>query len=79
VIIEDRGYGIPEEDRERIFEKFYRVPRLEDADVPGTGLGLTFVREIVEVHGGTVTVQSTPGEGSVFTVYLPYGSQGSGR
>jgi PAS domain S-box-containing protein len=79
VLIEDHGYGIPPEDIERIFEKFYRVPRLQDADVPGTGLGLTFVREIVELHGGTVAVQSKPGSGSVFTVRLPNGTQGHGR
>jgi len=79
VSVEDRGYGIPEEDMERIFQKFYRIPRLQDADVPGTGLGLTFVREIVELHGGTVTVHSTPGEGSVFTVCLPCASQSRGR
>ena len=54
VTVADRGYGIPVEDIERIFEKFYRVPRLEDADIPGTGLGLAFVREIVELHGGSV-------------------------
>jgi signal transduction histidine kinase/CHASE2 domain-containing sensor protein len=74
VAIEDQGYGIPEADLERVFEKFYRVPRLEDADVPGTGLGLTFVREIVELHGGTVSARSKHGEGSVFTVCLPCGS-----
>jgi PAS domain S-box-containing protein len=78
VSVLDHGYGIPEADIDRIFEKFYRVPRLQDADVPGTGLGLTFVREIVEVHGGTVTVQSTPGAGSLFTVVLPHGSPASG-
>jgi signal transduction histidine kinase/CHASE2 domain-containing sensor protein len=71
VEVEDHGYGIPPEDVERIFEKFYRVPRLQDADVPGTGLGLTFVREIVELHGGTVSVRSAPGAGSVFRVCLP--------
>jgi signal transduction histidine kinase len=79
VVIEDHGYGIPAEDIERIFEKFYRVPRLQDADVPGTGLGLTFVREIVELHGGTITVQSVPRTGSVFTVCLPCGPQSPGR
>jgi len=79
VAIEDQGYGIPPEDIDRVFEKFYRVPRLQDADVPGTGLGLTFVREIVELHGGAVRVRSSPGVGSVFTVYLPCGTQSQGR
>jgi signal transduction histidine kinase len=79
VAVADEGYGIPAEDSERIFEKFYRVPRLQDADVPGTGLGLAFVREIVELHGGSVELGSARGKGSVFTVYLPYGSQSKGR
>ncbi|MDE3198092.1 MAG: CHASE2 domain-containing protein [Acidobacteriota bacterium] len=73
IAFEDQGYGIPPADLDRIFEKFYRVPRLEDADVPGTGLGLTFVRDIVQLHGGTVTVRSAPGQGSSFRVQLPSG------
>ena len=67
----DHGYGIPAEAIQRIFEKFYRVPRVEDADAPGTGLGLTLVREIIELHGGRVTVESVPGVGSTFSVRLP--------
>jgi signal transduction histidine kinase len=66
--VSDHGYGIPERSLTRIFEKFYRVPRVEDADVPGTGLGLALVREIVELHGGRVTVKSEPGVGSTFSV-----------
>jgi signal transduction histidine kinase len=79
VKVQDQGYGIPPNDIERIFEKFYRVPRLQDADVPGTGLGLSFVREIVELHGGTVAAQSSPGFGSVFTVYLRAGESNQVR
>jgi signal transduction histidine kinase len=69
--VTDQGYGIPAASLARIFEKFYRVPRVEDADVPGTGLGLALVREIVELHGGRVTVKSEPGMGSTFSVRLP--------
>jgi signal transduction histidine kinase/CHASE2 domain-containing sensor protein len=69
--VTDQGYGIPAASLARIFEKFYRVPRVEDADVPGTGLGLALVREIVELHGGRVTVKSGPGMGSTFSVRLP--------
>jgi signal transduction histidine kinase/CHASE2 domain-containing sensor protein len=69
--VADHGYGIPPGDLERIFEKFYRVPRVEDADVPGTGLGLAFVREVAELHGGRITVESELGVGSVFTLHLP--------
>jgi signal transduction histidine kinase len=73
VLIEviDHGYGISAAALPHIFEKFYRVPNVEDTAVPGTGLGLTLVREIVELHGGHVTVQSEPGVGSTFSVRLP--------
>ena len=67
----DNGYGIAPQDIERIFEKFYRVPRAESADQQGTGLGLTLVREIMESHGGQVTAQSELGRGSTFTLRLP--------
>ena len=69
--VADKGYGIASEDVERIFEKFYRVPRVESADEPGTGLGLAFVREIMDSHGGYVTVESEVGVGSTFTLRLP--------
>jgi signal transduction histidine kinase len=67
----DNGHGIAPEDVNRIFEKFYRVPRAESADQQGTGLGLTLVREIMESHGGQVTAQSELGRGSTFTLRLP--------
>jgi signal transduction histidine kinase/CHASE2 domain-containing sensor protein len=70
--VADHGYGIPEDSLNRIFEKFYRVPRVQDVDVPGTGLGLALVREIAELHGGSVAVQSSVGTGSVFTLWLPF-------
>lgn len=69
--VADQGYGIPEESLNRVFEKFYRIPRVEDVDVPGTGLGLALVREIAELHGGSVAVRSTVGSGSVFTFWVP--------
>jgi len=73
VLIEvaDQGYGIPEDSMNRVFEKFYRVPRVQDVDVPGTGLGLALVREIAELHGGSVTLRSSVGAGSVFTFWVP--------
>ena len=71
IAVTDRGYGIPEADLPRIFEKFYRVPRVEDAGVPGAGLGLALVREIAELHGGSVTVESKVNEGSTFTLRIP--------
>lgn len=69
--VSDQGYGISEANLPRIFEKFYRVPRVQDAGVPGTGLGLTLVREIAELHGGSVAVKSEVNAGSTFTLRIP--------
>ena len=77
--VADKGYGIAPEDVDRIFEKFYRVPRVENADEPGTGLGLTFVREIMESHGGNVTVESELGSGSTVTLRLPLELKNAGN
>ena len=69
--VADHGYGIPEADLERVFEKFYRVPRVQDAGVPGTGLGLALVKEIAELHHGSVSVRSQVNRGSTFTLRIP--------
>ena len=69
--IADTGIGIPEGKLARIFERFYRVDKARSKATGGTGLGLSIVRHVAQNHGGRVTVESTPGEGSVFTVYLP--------
>jgi signal transduction histidine kinase len=74
--VEDHGYGIPAGAITRIFEKFHRVPRAADPGVFGTGLGLTFVREAAEKHGGRITVESEVGIGSVFSLRLPLPSNG---
>jgi PAS domain S-box-containing protein len=71
IAVADQGYGIPPEHQASVFEKFFRVPRVEDAETPGTGLGLALVREIAELHGGRVTVDSETGAGSIFTLRLP--------
>ncbi|HEX2489750.1 MAG TPA: CHASE2 domain-containing protein [Blastocatellia bacterium] len=72
VLIEvvDQGCGVAPEFLPHIFEKFYRVPRAASADVPGAGLGLALVREVAELHNGTATVESQPGKGSIFSLYL---------
>jgi len=76
VDVKDHGYGIPEADLARIFEKFYRVPRAQDAGTPGTGLGLALVREIAELHGGSVSARSEVHAGSTFTLRIPLAEAG---
>ena len=71
--VSDTGMGIPEGKLPRIFERFYRVDKARSKATGGTGLGLSIVKHVAENHGGRVTVESTPGEGSTFTVYLPRG------
>lgn len=73
--VEDTGIGISEEDRERIFERFYRADKGRSKRIGGTGLGLSIVKHITEYYGGTVAVSSTPGKGSCFTVQLPTAGQ----
>jgi len=67
----DHGIGIVEDNRDRIFGKFFRVPGIENQKIPGTGLGLTIVSHIAESHGGKVEVISRPGVGSTFSIILP--------
>jgi len=72
VCVEDRGYGIPAESRARVWDKFYRVVREgQEKDEESTGLGLSFVREVVEQHGGCVELDSVEGRGSKFSFTLP--------
>ncbi|HEX4664580.1 MAG TPA: heavy metal sensor histidine kinase [Terriglobales bacterium] len=71
VNVEDTGVGIAAEDRARIFERFYRVDKARSRELGGAGLGLAIARWIVQLHKGTITVNSEPGAGSVFQVDLP--------
>jgi signal transduction histidine kinase len=69
--VADDGIGIPAAERERVFDKFYRVGRSETQGRRGSGLGLALVKHVVEAHGGRVTVDSRPGAGSRFVIRLP--------
>ncbi len=72
IVVDDRGYGVPAESIDRIWEKFYRVARDgQEKDEESTGLGLAFVKEVVEQHGGSVAVESEVGRGSKFSFALP--------
>jgi two-component system phosphate regulon sensor histidine kinase PhoR len=69
--VRDTGKGIPPEDLERVFDRFFRVERSRSQDHGGSGLGLALGRELVTLLGGRVSAWSEPGRGSVFTVDLP--------
>ncbi|NLK99851.1 MAG: GHKL domain-containing protein [Clostridiales bacterium] len=70
-IVEDSGVGIPEESRQRVFERFYRVDRGRSKKLGGTGLGLSIVKHIVNYYNGTIELDSKEGRGSKFTVRIP--------
>lgn len=71
VMVQDTGMGIPEEELPHIFERFFRGEVPQQMQASGTGLGLAIAKEIVELHGGWITVESQVDEGSTFTVWLP--------
>ena len=69
--VEDRGVGIPKDERAKIFEKFYRARATATRETPGSGLGLTLVKHVADAHGGRVVVESEVGRGSMFTIRIP--------
>lgn len=71
IAVSDQGTGIAEDDRERIFERFYRVDSARSRSTGGTGLGLSIVKHTISNHGGEIMVESTVGEGSTFVIRLP--------
>lgn len=71
IAVRDHGIGVPAFEQRRIFQKFVRGAAARAQGIKGTGIGLAMVQHIVSAHGGSVTVQSAPGEGSTFTILLP--------
>ena len=69
--IRDSGPGIPEEDRERIFERFYRIDKSRNSRISGSGLGLAITMQMVLDFNGTIEVLSNPGGGALFRVVIP--------
>ena len=71
ISVTDHGIGIPKKEQQKIFEKFYRSTSSEDKEIPGNGIGLSIVRDIIYMHRGRVEVESAPGKGSTFSLLLP--------
>jgi PAS domain S-box-containing protein len=75
VTVSDTGIGVPEEEMPRLFERFHRIENAKSRSNEGSGIGLALVRELVELHGGTITAESTVGEGTTFAIRLRFGAE----
>ena len=71
ITVADNGIGIEKADQRYVFDKFYRSESSKDKAIPGIGLGLSYVKLLVEAHGGTITFESTEGQGTTFTIIIP--------
>jgi two-component system OmpR family sensor kinase len=73
IVIEDNSIGIKEEDKEKVFDKFYRSDTSLTYEIQGTGVGLSIVKDMVELHDGTIELDTNLGKGSTFTITVPRG------
>ncbi len=71
IVVEDTGIGISSEDQGRLFQDFVRIRTSETKNISGSGLGLSIAKKMIDLYGGSVQVESTPGKGSRFTVSIP--------
>jgi len=71
ITVADNGIGMPENEMEKVFDRFYRVDKARARETGGTGLGLSIAKSSVELHGGNITVESREGEGSLFRIKMP--------
>jgi signal transduction histidine kinase len=78
LLVTDLGIGIPIHDQPDLFQRFYRASNVQTQYLSGMGIGLSVVKEIVTLHGGTVAVESSEGQGSTFAVCLPLGGEHAG-
>ena len=74
IAVTDQGIGIPDEELDRVFERFFRIDPARSRHTGGSGLGLSIVKHVVQNHGGDIRVWSQPGNGSTFTIRLPEAS-----
>ncbi|NOR34747.1 MAG: hypothetical protein GQ579_08715 [Bacteroidales bacterium] len=78
LVVTDKGIGIPSEELSNIFNRFYRVKSNTDFEARGSGLGLTLVKHAIDAHGWQIEVESTPGQGTVFSIYIPHNTNEEG-
>jgi anti-sigma regulatory factor (Ser/Thr protein kinase) len=74
VTVADTGIGVPADEMPRLFERFHRIENARSRSNEGSGIGLALVRELVELHGGTISAESSEGEGTCFTIRVPFGT-----